>query len=421
MKFFDRLTYLWRTYPRTGDGLIILPVLGLILLSSSGAVASSTFPIFVATWPTWALQAVIVVIMVLHMAPWIMRRTNPVASAALVVVGSLIQLFFGPELVPSMIMVLFTVQNLAHRAPRWASIAGLLTGLTGGLLFGAAIAFLPHIMGPGGANAGDILAPVGWEVGLVMSIPAIALVVLAWAIGNIQRTRRIRIETLQARAEQLAVEARQERELAAADERNRIARELHDIVAHSLQVVISQADGGRYAAKTQPEIAAQTLDTIATTGRDALNQMRRLLGVLRDTDGAEVAPQPTLADVEDLIETMRMSGLQVAYTETGSPKRALAEGAELVVYRIIQEALTNVARHAGADACATVTLHWRDTGVSVTIDDDGVGATETDHAGQGLVGMRERTALYDGTLHAGPKAAGGFRVHAHLPYNDPSA
>src|SRR5690606_17022975 len=138
-------------------------------------------------------------------------------------------------------------------------------------------------------------------------------------------------------------------------------------------------------------IAGQTLETIADTGRDALNQMRRLLGVLRDTDGAEVAPQPTLADVDGLIETMRLSGLAIDYTETGSPQHALADGAELVLYRAMQEALTTGARHAGPHASAVVTLHWRDTRVSVTIDDDGVGATETDHAGQGLVGMRERT------------------------------
>lgn len=417
MKFFDRIVTWWRTYPRLADGLIILPLLGLTLLTSASTLASTTFPIYLHHWPDWMLQTIVVVIMVFHMAPWVIRRTNPVASAALVVVGSLIHLILGPELVPTMFMVLLTVQNLAHIGPRWASIAGLLTGLAGGLLFGAAIAFIPHVMGPGGQNAGDILEPIGWEVGVVMSIPSIALVVLAWAIGNIQRTRRVRLETLQARAQQLAVEARQERELAAADERNRIARELHDIVAHSLQVMISQADGGRYAAKTQPEVAGKTLETIADTGRDALNQMRRLLGVLRDTDDADTAPQPTLADLDELIDTVRLSGRQVDLDTTGQPARQLAEGAELVLYRVIQEALTNVARHAGPHASAVVTLHWRDTGVSVTIEDDGVGATETDNAGQGLVGMRERTALYDGTLHAGSKASGGFRVHAHLPYN----
>ena len=418
MKIFERIMHWWRTHPRLADGLIILPLLAFILLSASGSMTSAAFPIIVYTWPDWALQAVIVSILVLHMAPWVIRRTNPVASAGFVVAGSLLQLFFGPELLPSMFMVLLTVQNLAHRAPQWASIAGFVTALVGGLLYAAEMSFIPHFMGPGGYNPGEIIAPMGWMVGAVMSIPVTALVVLFWAIGNVQRTRRIRIETLQNRAAQLAVEARQERELAAADERNRIARELHDIVAHSLQVIISQADGGRYAAKAQPEVATQTLETIAGTGRDALDQMRRLLGVLRDTDAAETAPQPCLADVDELIETMRMARLEVDFRETGQSKRALADGAELVVYRIIQEALTNVARHAGPDATATVVVAWRNSGVSVTIDDDGVGTTDTDHAGQGLVGMRERTGLYDGTFSAGPKAGGGFRVHAHVPYEN---
>lgn len=115
---------------------------------------------------------------------------------------------------------------------------------------------------------------------------------------------------------------------------------------------------------------------------------------------------------------MQLSGLNVTLHESGETGRHIAEGAELVLYRIVQEALTNVSRHAGNNASATVTLTWRDTGVSVTVDDDGQGTTETDHAGQGLVGMRERTALYDGSFSAGPKASGGFRVHAHLPYEN---
>src|SRR5699024_2404624 len=114
----------------------------------------------------------------------------------------------------------------------------------------------------------------------------------------------------------------QERELAAADERNRIARELHDIVAHSLQVMISQADGGRYAAKADPDVAPRTLETISDTGRQALGQMRRLLGVLRDTDGADTTPQPGLGNIEELIATVRLSGLEVVFHQTGEPARA---------------------------------------------------------------------------------------------------
>ena len=337
MKFFDRLTRWWRTHPRLADGLIILPLLGLILLGSSGSMVSAAYPVTVYHWPPWALSLVLVAIMMLHMVPWVFRRTNPVGSAAVVVVGSLIQLVFGPEIVPSMFMVPLTVQNLAHRAPKWASLGGFVTALVGAVLYAAEISFMPHFRGPGGYNPGEIFTPMGWPVGVVTSIPTIALVVLAWAIGNIQRTRRIRIQTLQTRAAQLAVEARQERELAAADERNRIARELHDIVAHSLQVIISQADGGRYAAKATPEVAARTLETISDTGRDALGQMRRLLGVLRATEGADTTPQPTLTDVDELIETLRLSGLEIEFAETGRAKRPLADGAELVLYRIIKK------------------------------------------------------------------------------------
>src|SRR5699024_2454902 len=134
----------------------------------------------------------------------------------------------------SMIMVVLTVQNLAHLAPSWASIAGLCTALAGAVFYGAGTTMLAHFWGPRSYSEGEVIEPSGAVYALPVSIPVIALVVLFWAIGNVQRTRRIRLETLQARTEQLRVEARQERELAAADERNRIARELHDIVAHSL-------------------------------------------------------------------------------------------------------------------------------------------------------------------------------------------
>lgn len=420
MTFFDRIAHLWRTYPRLTDALIILPILGLLLLFS-GTMTSTTFPLHMYNVPDGILQLVVSSILILHMAPWIIRRTNPVTSAALIVVGSLMHLFFGPEIMPSMVMVPLTVQNLAHLAPPWASVAGLITALIGAVLYAAEVTLLPHFYSYDSWQPGDVIDPIGAIAYIpFISLPIIALVVVFWALGNVQRTRRIRLETLQLRTEQLETEAQQERELAAADERNRIARELHDIVAHSLQVIISQADGGRYAAKAEPAVAVATLDTIAQTGRDALGQMRKLLGVLRDADDADIAPQPGLTEIDALIDTMRLSGLPVYFEEIGQPSDQLADGAELVLYRVVQEALTNVARHAGRDASATVVLNWRAEGVSVTIDDDGVGTTHTDHAGQGLVGMRERTALYDGTLSAGPKTGGGFRVHAHLPYNGAS-
>lgn len=420
VNFFDRATTWWRTHPRLGDGLMILPILGIMLFLSGGTSDLLLFPAYLMHWPGWALKTVVALITGLHMLPWIIRRTNPVPSAAIVVAGSLLHLFLGPDLLPSMIMVVLTVQNLAHLAPAWASISGFVTALIGAGLLALKSTTMANFWGPPAPTSEQVFEPSGIEYALPIAIPVAALVVLFWAIGNVQRTRRVRMETLQNRAEQLAIEARQERELAAADERSRIARELHDIVAHSLQVIISQADGARYAAKTDPDVAPRTLNTIADTGRDALGQMRRLLGVLRTPEEAEITPQPGLAQLDDLMSTVRLSGLAVELHQTGKPPRQLAEGAELVLYRVVQEALTNVARHAGIHASATVTLAWHPTGVGLTIEDDGAGATAQpapEPGGQGLTGMRERVALYDGTLTAGPKAGGGFRVHAHLPYS----
>lgn len=418
MTLIERIASWWRKYPRLADGLIIVPLLLVILFMSTSAMTSMTFPMLVYGWSDEALIAISLVIMVCHMAPWIFRRTNPVASAVVVVVGSLVHLVIGPEFIVTMFMVPLTVQNLAHLAPRWASLAGFVTALVGAALYALSLTMRTHFWGIGSR---DIVEASGLPYALPIGIPVAAMVVLFWTLGKVQRARRVQLQNLQTRTEQLTVEARQERELAAADERNRIARELHDIVAHSLQVIISQADGARYASATDPDVAPRTLGTIADTGRDALGQMRRLLGVLRDTDVAALAPQPGLTNIAELIETMQRSGVDVSLYETGKRARDLADGAELVLYRIIQEALTNVARHAGATARTTVTLHWRANAVSVTVEDDGGGKPARDPAqsgGQGLIGMRERVALYEGSFAAGSRAAGGFRVHVQLPYRE---
>lgn len=204
--------------------------------------------------------------------------------------------------------------------------------------------------------------------------------------------------------------------LAASDERARIAREMHDVVAHTLTVVVAQADGGRFAAKTDPEAAAHTLDTIADVGRSALTEMRALLGVLRDSDGeAAMGPQPSLADIPALVAATREGGLDVSYVTTGTP-RPLPIGAGLALYRVAQEALTNVLKHAGPAATAFVQLTWEADAVMLTVSDDGRGAAaHTDGGGQGLAGMTERATIFGGTLRAGPKAGGGYLVRARLP------
>ena len=381
--------------------------------------------------------------------PWAVRRVRPVASAAVVTAAAVLHLLAGPEFSLSLLMVPLTVYNLAANAPRSISVAGLLTGLVGGVANGVKVWLFPaQFVTPDGLTVRSPAEPLAM---VIMAIGCGLMVLTAWAFGDVVRNRRLAVRALEDRAHRLEVQSRQERELAAADERSHIAREMHDIVAHSLQVIISQADGARYAAAAKPALAVTALETIGQTGRSALADMRQLLGVLRET-GETVAgvpgvtdddarrpaavvaspdgrgtrlppgrrPQPRLADLPALVETMRLSGLEVSLLETGTPRRALPAGGELAAYRIVQEALTNTLRHGGPDADAFVTLAWTARGLDLQIDDDGCGAAAdpaTRGSGQGLRGAAERTALFGGTLETGPRVGTGYRVSAHLPYS----
>ena len=380
--------------------------------------------------------------------PWAVRRVRPVASAAVVTAAAVLHLLAGPEFSLSLLMVPLTVYNLAANAPRSISVAGLLTGLVGGVANGVKVWLFPaQFVTPDGLTVRSPAEPLAM---VIMAIGCGLMVLTAWAFGDVVRNRRLTVRALEDRAHRLEVQSRQERELAAADERSHIAREMHDIVAHSLQVVISQADGARYAAAAKPALAVTALETIGQTGRSALADMRQLLGVLRET-GETVAgvpgvtdddarrpaadaspdgrgtrlppgrrPQPRLADLPALVETMRLSGLEVSLLETGTPRRALPAGGELAAYRIVQEALTNTLRHGGPDADAFVTLAWTARGLDLQIDDDGRGAAAdpaTRGSGQGLRGAAERAALFGGTLETGPRVGTGYRVSAHLPYS----
>nr|WP_205805485.1 histidine kinase [Micrococcus luteus] len=382
--------------------------------------------------------------------PWAVRRVRPVASAAVVTAAAVLHLLAGPEFSLSLLMVPLTVYNLAANAPRSVSVAGLLLGLVGGVANGVKVWLFPaQFVTPDGLTVRSPAEPLAM---VIMAIGCGLMVLTAWAFGDVVRNRRLTVRALEDRAHRLEVQSRQERELAAADERSHIAREMHDIVAHSLQVIISQADGARYAAAAKPALAVTALETIGQTGRSALADMRQLLGVLRET-GETVAgvpgvtdddarrpaadvvaspdgrgtrlppgrrPQPRLADLPALVETMRLSGLEVSLLETGTPRRTLPAGGELAAYRIVQEALTNTLRHGGPDADAFVTLAWTAHGLDLQIDDDGCGAAAdpaTRGSGQGLRGAAERTALFGGTLETGPRVGAGYRVSAHLPYS----
>ncbi|WP_320785066.1 sensor histidine kinase [Streptomyces sp. CRN 30] len=259
-----------------------------------------------------------------------------------------------------------------------------------------------------------------WNQQLGSQLLSIATAVL---IGVTVRTRRDRTEALEDRARRLETERDQQAQLAAAAERARIAREMHDIIGHHLSVVTGLADGGRYAAARSPERAAQALDAIATTSREALGELRRLLDVLRDDEQekAELSPQPSLTDLDRLISGVRSAGLPVRTTVQGTA--SLAPGRQLAVYRVVQEALTNTLKHAGPDATAHIDLAYADGGaVTLTVTDSGHGGPVTAPTdGRGLPGMRERTALYGGTLEAGPRTGSerGWRVRFHLPEERP--
>lgn len=409
-----RLDSVLRAHPVWVDSVVavlILAVLGLLVGFSVGD-WSQAAPVYIQE------QVLTLVLVAGQVLPWAIRRVWPVTSAGLIAFFCLLELFVGPEFLPSLIMVPATVHNLAVRAPRWAARGGL--GLA---LFGAVANGIRIWLWPRGYLAldGTVYPVEGPDLsgGVMVAVLCTAVTLAAWAFGDLARTRRIALEQLQDRARQLEAEALQERQLAAADERTHIAREMHDIVAHSLQVIITQADGGRYAGAKDPEVAVQTLGTVAETGRQALGEMRRLLGVLRGPEQTELRPQPGLSDVPGLVEGMRTLGLPVTHEEQGAARRGLPTGSELAAYRVIQEALTNTARHGGPSVQAELTLRWTAAGLEITVDDDGRGAAasaETAGSRQGLIGMQERVTLFGGTVRAGPRLGGGFRVHAALPY-----
>ncbi len=354
--------------------------------------------------------------------PLAWRRTRPVPAAAVMAAACLIQLPAVPDTgLPADIFVLVMVHALAAYAPRWASLVGLALALVGGALLTLQYVVRPSIQGLDSAPASGM---IGFWLILLVAVEAVVLV--CWTFGDLARTRRLAMEGLRDRARRLETERQQERDLAAADERTHIAREMHDIVAHSLSVIITQADGARYASAQDPEIAAKTLGTIAETGRASLREMRRLLGVLRGDEQASTRPLPSLADVDSLVDAVKRAGLEVSVTQTGTMRRQLPAGAELTAYRVIQESLTNVLKHAGPSVRADVELEWTSRGLEVRVHDDGRGAgadrpppaPPVAGSGQGINGMAERVALYDGKLVAAPATGGGFRVTAFIPYTE---
>jgi signal transduction histidine kinase len=249
-----------------------------------------------------------------------------------------------------------------------------------------------------------------------ITVPSLFFVA-AWLIGDYLRTRRAYVAQLEERAARLERERDQDRRLAADEERTRIARELHDVVAHDVSVIAIQAGAARAVQATKPEAAAQALGLIETTARETLIELNRLLGVLRGSNGAAAdrRPQPGIGQLSSLVEGLRAAGLEVDARVDGEA-RPLPPAVDLSAYRIVQEATTNVLKHARARR-VDIRVHYTESMLALDIRDDGAGdgGDPASSSGHGLIGMRERVALFCGELKAGRNPAGGFSVHARLP------
>jgi signal transduction histidine kinase len=252
----------------------------------------------------------------------------------------------------------------------------------------------------------------------------VAVCAAVWLTAYTLRVRRLYVLGLEERAATAEREREHLATIAVAEERATIARELHDVVAHSMAVMIVQADGASYALDSEPEQARVAIKQVAATGRDALEDMRRLVGVLRGaaTDEADTTDRRRagLDQLDTLLDRARGAGLVLQVTEQGV-REALPPAVELAVFRIVQEALTNVLRHAGPQARVALSLWYRPGMVALEVTDDGGGRLATDlsrpsGAGNGLVGMRERVAVHGGTFAAGPRLGGGWSVSAQVPW-----
>ncbi|MFD8028067.1 sensor histidine kinase [Streptomyces sp. NPDC059717] len=337
-----------------------------------------------------------------------LRRCMPEKMLLVAAAVGLAQVVLDQQAIIADFAMLVIIYTVAADGAAWASRVGLVAGLVAGTL-----------------------AQMRWPEERTSVLGNIAIAVfktvpfaLAWVLGDSLRTRRAYLAQLEERAARLEKEREAQSKVAVAAERARIARELHDVVAHNVSVMVVQADGAAYVLDTAPDQAKKALETISGTGRQALAEMRRLLGVLRTgehKEAGEYVPQPDVEQIDELVEQCRSAGLPVDFKVEGTP-RPLPSGVELTAYRIVQEALTNTRKHGGPNAGASVRLVYFDDGLGLLVEDDGKGAPHelyeeggADGQGHGLIGMRERVGMVGGTLDAGPRPGGGFRISVLLP------
>ncbi len=414
----------WRVFVRSRQFLFdaVLAVV-LLILGFASSVSIDDVGLESFTRAPDLLNQLLIVAMTLSL---VLRRIFPVTVAAIVLLAWGIDRAFDYPTTVASAAVLVVFHTIGTELPRRRALA----------IGGTATVLIATWTALGALTLESVPAAAVLFQLVVTAAPL-------W-LGMEIHERRRRIEELEARAHRAEREREERARRAVAEERARIARELHDVVAHQMTVITLQADGARRVAGDGDPRVLEALDTITATGKSALTEMRRMVGLLRspeteddtDDDAARLAPMPRLRDLDDLVDRVEAAGMPVA-VEIHGGRRQLDDGAELSAYRVVQEALTNALRHGGPGVKATVTVRYDDEGLALVVDDSGrghagwrsddatAGAGAVDastNGGHGLVGLRERIAVHGGEFDAAPRPGGGFRVRATIPYErSPSA
>jgi signal transduction histidine kinase len=387
--------------PPVADGLLaaLITAIGLTQLFSESPLIARI------GWDFRDPDALAVLLILCQTAPLTWRRRVPRLVLAATFAAAFINLVLGYQPTWAQAAMLVALYTVAAHRPRRQSVVTALVFAAGLVVYGV----IAERMYPTG---GTELSAQDW----VFSFLQFAT---AWFLGDLQHRRLAYTAKLEALNAQLAGEQELRARWAVAEERGRIARELHDVVAHSVSVMVVQAGAARRSVAGNPDQATAALTQIESTGRQALAEMRRLLGLLRDGQdgGAALTPQPSLAHLDSLLAAAGEAGLPVELAVEGEP-RQLPAGIDLSAYRIVQEALTNSLKHAGP-ARAVVRVCYGAKALEVQVWDDGRGAAgpngRAEGDGHGLIGMRERVALFGGSLEVGTRQGGGFLVAARLP------
>jgi signal transduction histidine kinase len=364
--------------------VLIAAAFGVAVVSELAFSNRSSGP-FVVDAPLYGMAAMALV--------W--RRTLPVAAAmtcaAFVVLGTGLGTDVD-DMATSILVLVLPTYALGHEVEGRRAFLALAASM---------VAVVTVTILSGAVNPQNVGFPLGAQLA-------------AFTIGRLLRTRTLLTRTLADEAARLELDRALRAQAAVGEERARIAREMHDVVAHTMAIMVVQAGAARRVLDRDPAAAEQALGTVEETGRVALGELRRLLGFLREDAPAALEPQPTLDGLAALIQGARDAGLPVELRIEGEPG-ALPAGAELAAYRVVQEALTNSLKHAGEGARATVLLRWTVSALELSVADTGGAGSDLGGNGHGLLGMRERVTMTGGTLTAGPRPGGGFAVDATIP------